>query len=303
MIAIGCLVVIIIIIAFVGMRARDLEHRMDIVANERRGLSTTATNLTGAKTEQSELIKKIVDSLNLRSHIGIGKAKPLLISAGFRGMQAEITFMFARLACCILFFVLTLFYIFFVGMWDIPRIMAVVIALFAGFAGLWAPHVWVQNLVQKRQVEIKKAWPDCLDLMLICVDAGMSVEQAFRRVADEIGPQSVALAEEFALSTAELSYLPNRRMAYDNLGKRIGLEIARNLGLALIQAEKYGTPVGNTLRVLAQESRDMRIMEAERKAAALAVKLTIPAMIFFFLPIFVIIFVPVVIQALDQGLI
>ena len=292
------LVVIVSLAVYAGMKARDLEHRMDVVAHERKQMRAAAT-LSGAQSDQAAFIRKVVDALNLRSHLGIGKAKSLLVTAGFRGTQAEITFLFARAACGVLFFIFSLLYIFFIGEWDIPRIMAVAMAAFAGFGGLWAPHIWVQNIVGKRQQQIKKAWPDCLDLLLICVDSGMSIEQGFRRVADEIGVQSVALAEELTLATAELSYLPNRRMAFENLSKRIGMEIARNLSLSLIQAEKYGTPIGNTLRVLAQESRDLRLIEAERKAASLSVKLTIPALIFFFFPIFVVLFVPVTIRLMN----
>lgn len=294
------LLIVAIIAAYAAMRQRDLEHRMDVVAHERQNLSKAAAeSLSGPKSEYQELIKKVVDLLNLRSHLGVGKAKPLLVSAGFRGPQAELTFLFARLMCGILFFIGGLILIFFVFELKVTRPVAVIMSVFIGFAGLWAPHVWVKNNLDKRQNQIKKAWPDCLDLLLICVDSGMSIEQAFRRVADEIGAQSVALAEELTLTTAELSYLPNRRMAYENFSKRINMEIARNLSLSLIQAEKYGTPVGNTLRVLAQESRDMRLIEAERKAAALSVKLTIPALIFFFFPVFVVILVPVTIKLLD----
>ena len=298
-IAIGLLAVAIFIAGYAGVKARDLEHRMNVVADERKKMAASVqASLTGKKTEHADLIRKVVDSLNLRTHLGVGSAKSLLITAGFRGMQAELTFMFARLISGVFCFVASLLYIFFIGEWDIPRVLAVTLSAFAGFAGLWLPHLYIQNMVLKRQESIKKGWPDCLDLLLICVDSGMSVEQAFRRVSEEIGAQSIALAEELALATAELSYLPNRKSAYDNLSRRIGLEIARNLCLSLIQAEKYGTPVGNTLRVLAQESRDMRMVEAERKAAALAVKLTIPALIFFFFPIFVVIIVPVVIKGL-----
>ena len=124
----------------------------------------------------------------------------------------------------------------------------------------------------------------------------MSIEAAFRRVAQEIGTQSIALAEELALTTAELSYLPERRLAYENLGSRTGLEPVKSVMTALIQAERYGTPLGQALRVLAQESRDHRMNEAEKKAAALPPKLTVP-MILFFLPVlFVVIMTPAMIQ-------
>ena len=127
----------------------------------------------------------------------------------------------------------------------------------------------------------------------------MGIESAFRKVSEEIGAQSVALAEELSLTTAELSYLQDRRKAYENLGERTGLEGVRGVVTSLIQAEKYGTPVGTTLRVLAQENRDMRMSEAEKRAAALPPKLTVP-MILFFLPVlFAVIITPAAIQVTE----
>ena len=150
--------------------------------------------------------------------------------------------------------------------------------------------------IAKRQQSIRLAWPDALDLMLICVEAGMSAEAAFRKVAEEIGPQSAALAEELMLTTAELSYLQERRQAYENLAARTGLESVKSITTALVQAERYGTPVGLALRVLSQESRDHRMNEAEKKAAALPPKLTVP-MILFFLPVlFAVIMTPALVQ-------
>jgi tight adherence protein C len=164
------------------------------------------------------------------------------------------------------------------------------------FVGFKAPEIFLKNVTQKRQLSIRLAWPDALDLLLICAEAGMSIEAAFRRVSSEIGGQSIALAEELTLTTAELSYLPERRVAYENLGNRTGLEPVKSVMTALIQAERYGTPLGQALRVLSQESRDQRMNEAEKKAAALPPKLTVP-MILFFLPVlFVVIMTPALIQ-------
>jgi tight adherence protein C len=134
--------------------------------------------------------------------------------------------------------------------------------------------------------------------LLICVQAGMAIESAMNKVAGEIGSRSLELAEEFSVTTAELSYLPERRQAYENLGKRTGLAVVRAVGTSLIQAERYGTAIGQALRVLARESRDMRMAEAEKKAAALPPKLTVP-MILFFLPVlFVVILGPAFIQVM-----
>ena len=157
------------------------------------------------------------------------------------------------------------------------------ICLAAAYLGLQAPMLFLKNAIGKRQLSIKRAFPDALDLLLICIESGMSVEVAFRKVQTEIVSQSVALSEEFTLTTAELSYLQDRKVAYENLAKRTGLDGVKSVCLALQQSERYGTPLGQSLRVMAQENRDMRMTEAEKKAAALPPKLTVP-MILFFLP-------------------
>jgi len=160
------------------------------------------------------------------------------------------------------------------------------------FIGSYLPNLFVENLAQKRQQAIKLVFPDALDMLLICVQSGMSVEAAFGKVAKEIASQSMELAEELSLTTAELSYLQDRRQAFDNLGKRTGIPGVKAVTTALIQAERYGTPVGQALRVMAKENRDIRQAEAEKKAAALPPKLTVP-MILFFLPVlFVVILGP-----------
>jgi tight adherence protein C len=166
------------------------------------------------------------------------------------------------------------------------------ICIVAAFLGLQAPMLFLRNAISKRQLSIKRAFPDALDLTLICIESGMSVEVAFRKVATEIATQSIPLSEEFALTTAELSYLQDRKMAYENLAKRTGLEGVKSVCLALMQSERYGTPLGQSLRVMAQENRDMRMSEAEKKAASLPPKLTVP-MILFFLPcLFIVILGP-----------
>ena len=159
--------------------------------------------------------------------------------------------------------------------------------------------MFVENLVQRRQTSIKNAFPDALDMLLICVQSGMSVEAAFGKVSSEIGAQSLELAEELSLTTAELSYLQDRRQAFENLGKRTGIPGIKSVATALIQAERYGTPVGQALRVMAKENRDMRMSEAEKKAAALPPKLTVPMIIFFLPVLFVVILGPAIIQVFN----
>jgi tight adherence protein C len=171
-------------------------------------------------------------------------------------------------------------------------LMKIGMCIGATWAGMQAPMLFLTNAISKRQLSIKRAFPDALDLLLICIESGMSIEAAFRKVSSEIGSQSIALAEEFSLTTAELSYLQDRKVAYENLAKRTGLEGVKSVCLALQQSERYGTPLGQTLRVMAQENRDMRMNEAEKKAAALPPKLTVPMIVFFLPVLFVVILGP-----------
>ena len=175
-------------------------------------------------------------------------------------------------------------YVFFVNDHGMQPAMKYGSLLFGAAAGFYAPNIYVSNLAQQRQQSIMRAFPDALDMLLICVEAGMSIELGFHKVSQEIGSASPELAEEFGLTVAELSYLPERRQAYDNFAKRTGHEGVKSVCMALGQAERYGTPLGDALRVMAKENREMRMSEAEKKAAALPAKLTVP-MIVFFLPV------------------
>jgi len=169
----------------------------------------------------------------------------------------------------------------------------------AAYLGIKLPQLFLRNVITRRQQSVRRAFPDALDLLLICVESGMSIDAAFKRVSQEVGSQSVPLAEELTLTTAELSYLQDRRMAFENLSARTGIDGVKAVCTALIQAERYGTPLAQALRVLAQEIRDQRMSEAEKKAAALPPKLTVP-MILFFLPVlFIVIMGPAAIRVME----
>jgi tight adherence protein C len=220
------------------------------------------------------------------------------VQAGYRGQAPYVTYLFFRLVSPICTLIGGAVYVFFILKMQQPFFVKLGICIGAAYAGMHVPLMFLKNRIAKRQLSIKRAFPDALDLLLICVESGMSVEAAFKKVADQIGSQSVPLAEELTLTTAELSYLPDRRQAYDNLAKRTDLEGVKSVCMALQQAERYGTPLAQTLRVLAQENRDMRMAEAEKKAAGLPPKLTVP-MILFFLPVlFVVILGPAVIRVM-----
>ncbi|KQP96691.1 MULTISPECIES: type II secretion system F family protein [unclassified Methylobacterium] len=268
------------------------EEREEIRRRERERMSSKVTLRVAPKA----YMKRVVERFSLDRWLGTETARKQLMMAGYRSPGAETAFLFFRLVTPVVLAVVAIFYLFVLGVLDQPFAIRAMIVIAVLLFGIKAPELYLLNASSKRQTEIRSAWPDALDLTLICVESGMSVEHAFRRVSAEVSGQSIVLAEELAVLTAELSYLPDRRMAFENLASRIGLDQIKAVTTALIQAERYGTPVGQALRVLSQESRDMRMNEAEKKAAALPPKLTVP-MILFFLPVlFVVILTPAMIQ-------
>jgi tight adherence protein C len=283
----------------------SLAKRMKAVASERERIRQRERERL-AKSEKvslrqtpKQLVSKVVEDFNLGKWLAQEAARDKLIMAGYRGHAPYITFLFARMVAPIALFIAASLYIFVLTHWQLSMTLKIGICVGAAYLGLQAPMLFLKNNIAKRQLSIKRAFPDALDLLLICIESGMSVEMAGRKVATEIVGQSIALSEEFTLTTAELSYLQDRKMAYENLAKRCGLEGVKSVCLALMQSERYGTPLGQSLRVMAQENRDMRMNEAEKKAAALPPKLTVP-MILFFLPVlFVVILGPTGIKISD----
>jgi tight adherence protein C len=281
-----------------------LDKRMKAVALERekirqRERERMAQGSKAALRKSPKLyMKTVVENFNLNKWVGQDKARAMLMQAGFRGQAPYVTYLFFRMAMPIGGLLVSLFYIFIVLDLDYPPMMKFAMCIGCAYFGMYSPNLFLKNKIQRRQLSMKRAFPDALDLLLICVESGMSIESAFRKVSEEIGSQSVALAEEFTLTTAELSYLPDRRQAYENLAQRTGLESVKAVSLALQQAERYGTPLGTTLRVLAQESRDMRMSEAEKKAAGLPPKLTVPMIVFFLPVLFVVILGPAAIKVM-----
>jgi tight adherence protein C len=259
-------------------------EREQIRARERARLAAESANRARLRHEPKLFMRQIVDRFNLQKALADEKTADLLRTAGLRGQAPLVAFLFARLVLPLATFGGAIVYLFWIAEINQPFVIKILIAIVAAYAGFYAPVLFVSNRKSKRQSSIRRAWPDALDLMLICVESGMSIEAAFRKVAEEIGVQSVPLAEELTLATAELSYLQDRRQAFENLGARTGLDSVRGVMTSLIQAERYGTPLSHSLRVLAQEFRDERMTMAEKKAAALPPKLTVP-MILFFLPV------------------
>jgi tight adherence protein C len=270
-------------------------EREKIRQRERERLSTNKSK-PALRHEPKRLFKQVVDRFNLASWLGTENAKQQLAMAGYRGAGAEYAFLFFRLVTPIAFFAAAVVYIFFIIHWDKPLIVRIGATIAAAYAGIKGPEYFLRNKIAKRQQSMERAYPNSLDLLLICAESGMSIELAVRKVAQEIGTESVAMAEEMTLLAAEMSYLSDRRIAYENLGERTGLESIRALVTVLLQAERYGTPLGVALRVLSQESRDQRMTAAEKKAAALPPQLTVPMILFFLPALFIAIMTPAIIQ-------
>jgi tight adherence protein C len=282
-----------------------LDSRMKYVSGERERLRAERIARLAEEQRQGRLrkepksfMKRVVEQLNLRKALETDATRERLKMAGLRGQAPVIAFLFFRAVLPLAGFGLAFFYLFFVNTYGLAPIARLGLSIGGAYLGFYLPNIFISNLIQRRQKSIARAFPDSLDLLLICVQAGMSIESAMNKVATEIGTRSLELAEEFSLTTAELSYLQERRLAFENLGKRTGLPAVRAVGTSLTQAERYGTAVSQALRVLAKESRDMRMAEAEKKAAALPPKLTVP-MILFFLPVlFIVILGPAFMQVM-----
>jgi tight adherence protein C len=270
-------------------------ERERIRARERERLQA-AQSKTTLRVKPTGLVKQLVETLNLTSWLSTEKAKIQLAMAGFRGAGPEYVFLAFRLAAPIAFFFLAVVYLFLILKWDKPPMIKLGIAVGAAYLGIKAPELFLKNKTAKRQKELERAFPNTLDLLLICAESGISIEHAVRKVSQEIGVESVSMAEEMGLLAAEMSYLSERRTAFENLGLRTGLDSVRSLTTVLSQSEKYGTPLGAALRVLSQESRDQRMAAAEKKAAALPPTLTVPMILFFLPGLFAAILTPAIIQ-------
>ena len=284
-----------------------LENRMKAVAERREELKRRSRQAIAAQGGGSQNIrhndegfkKRVVERLNLTKMLEDPKVADKMAQAGYRGPKPLTTFYFFRFSMPFVMLALAALYVFVLNDFGLSVMIRVTICMFAAVAGFYAPNIFLANRISKRRTSIMQAFPDALDLLLICVEAGMSIEAAIQKVSQEIGGSSIDLAEELTLLSAELSYLPDRRMAYEGLAKRTNHPGVKSVATAMTQAETYGTPLGSALRTMAKENREMRLSAAEKKAAALPAKLTVP-MILFFLPVlFIVILTPAIISIQD----
>jgi tight adherence protein C len=264
-------------------RLKQVSQRRDELRRKAREQIDNSRGSLRGEAKRS-LFRRVVEQLNLQKLLEDPNLKKKLVQAGMRGQGPVFGFYFARFAMPFILFAAAFGYLTFINDFGLERMQGLVVMMGLAVLGYYAPGIYLSNKASKRRDSIMLAFPDALDLLLICVEAGMSIEAAFQKVAGEIGSSSIELAEELSLTNAELAFLQERRQAYENLAMRTNHPGVKSVSTALVQAERYGTPLGQALRVMAKENRDMRMSSAEKKAAALPAKLTVP-MILFFLPV------------------
>ena len=295
----------IVTLAMPMMNSSSLEGRLKSVANRREELRRRSREAMAEKGGGSlrhvdeGMYKNVVDRLQLSRLLEDPKVVDKLAQAGFRGPKPVSTFYFFRFVMPFAFAAVVAFYLYLINGFGLLPVQKLAACFFALTAGYYAPNIYISNIAQKRRESIVQAFPDALDLMLICVESGMSIEAAIAKVGAEVGSASMELAEELSLLTAELSYLPERRLAYEGLARRTNHPGIRSVVTAMIQAERYGTPLGAALRVMAKENRELRLSAAEKKAAALPAKLTVPMIVFFLPVLFIVIMGPAIIKIQD----
>lgn len=285
-------------------KAEKKEHFRAVIEKRRKALFEEARHSPRVIVQADNLSAK--DSMTmffkiqeLAGEMG-EKVRDKLLQAGNRSPTAPIKFMVAQVLLPLVFCGIAMFFIS-ASKTEISNVVTLLILFGSAFAGYKLPSILVENTIQKRQQEINLSFPDSLDMMLICVQGGIGLEQTVDRVAHEIAESAPVLAEELGILSAEMAMLGDRRKALQDFARRVGSGAGKTFATALIQAEQYGTSVSQAMRVLSDELRDMRMALAEQKAAALPPKLTVPMILFFLPALFVIILGPAGIQASAQG--
>lgn len=244
--------------------------------------------------------ERIVAELKLARSGVDERLRDRLAQAGLRSPSARPMFLVAKLAAPIAAGLLALLLVYgpgLAGKAPSTRLLALLGAIVAGF---YLPELYLSNLAAKRRQALQRQLPDGLDLLVVCAEAGLSLDVALQRVAEELGASAPELAEEFGLTAVELNFMPDRRQALANLGRRVDLPAMRGVINTLIQTEKYGTPLSQSLRVLAVEFRDQRLLKAEEKAARLPATLTVPMIVFILPTLFVVLMGPAILDVYDN---
>ncbi len=282
-----------------------LQARLQNVARERDRLrekrlsELTVRSRRKLRKAETGLVARALKGLSKEDAGGNGELASRLVMAGFRSPGAEAIFLFCRAAGPVAGFLCGFILLSLAAPGAVPQSSVLPLSFACALFGYSLPRLILDRLIRRRQKVILRAFPDALDLLLISVQSGMSVESALGRITRDISPQCIELAEEFSLTMAELSYLPLRWRAYANLGERVGLPAVKLITTALVQAERHGTSISQALAAAAREGREARIAEAERKAAALPPKLSIPLVVFFLPVLLTVILAPALMDAGD----
>jgi tight adherence protein C len=302
-ILIAGLVFITVLAVWYGLLERHpMERRAKMLAERREQLRGAMLRDKPRKRRSESLgaMRQVVNLLKLMQSQQSDKLNDRLAQAGLRSRDAIVVFLFFKVVTPVLLGAVAFLLVYLLQVGDLSptgRLLAVMGGIVLGF---FAPELYVSNLTKKRQLALAKGLPDALDLLVICAESGLSLDVALERVANEIGGANAELAEELSLTSIELGFLPDRRQALLNLNRRTNLPSIRGVVNTLLQTEKYGTPLSQSLRVLANEFRDQRMLKAEEKAARLPATLTVP-MILFILPVlFIVLIGPAIINVMDN---
>lgn len=294
------------VVSFIGpfLQSRKRSGRIASTVKKRRGELGRQQMDAFARGQQMrqkrekphvQLMNEIVKRFKLDEILSGRNVKMFLLRAGIRSKQAVMIYALSRVGGAIAGTVGAMVVL---GMMqkEYTYLVTVGIWIGGGVVGFFLPKLMIQNAAAKRQHEITRSFPDAMDLMVICVEAGLSIEGAFDRVTQEIAETSPILAQEMGLATAELAFLGDRSKAYQNFAERTGVPAVKSLATALIQSERYGTSVSTAVKVLATEKRQERMSVAEKKAASLPAKLTVPMIVFFLPVLFIVVIGPSIIQ-------
>ena len=279
-----------------------MERRARMLAERRDQLRGQLLKDKAPRKRQQESLgamRRVVNALKLMQSQQTDKLHDRLSQAGLRSRDAIIVFLFFKVATPVLLGAIAFLLVYLLQFGDLPPAGRLVAVLGGIGLGFFAPELYVSNLTKKRQLALAKALPDGLDLLVICAESGLSLDAALDRVANEIGDANAELGEELSLTSIELGFLPDRRQALVNLNRRTNLPSIRGVVNTLLQTEKYGTPLSQSLRVLANEFRDQRLLKAEEKAARLPATLTVPMIVFILPVLFIVLVGPAIISVMD----
>jgi tight adherence protein C len=299
----GLAFITVLAVWYALLERHPMERRARMLADRRAELRGQALKERGHSRRQKEslsIMRRVVVLLKLLQSQQSSKLNARLAQAGLRARDAAIVFLFFKVATPVLLGAAAFFLVYLLEVGDLSPAMRLCVVLAGAVLGFFAPELYISNLSSKRQLSLSKGLPDALDLLVICAESGLALDIALERVANEVGGANPELGEELQLTSVELGFLPERRQALINLTRRTNLAAIRGVVNTLLQTEKYGTPLSQSLRVLANEFRDQRLLRAEEKAARLPATLTVP-MILFILPVlFIVLIGPAIISVMDN---